>query len=57
MDKGREYVIKPCAVGYGVYEKSYWYLGKKYEGLCMVSKNKQNCIDAVLKAGATYIEE
>lgn len=57
MDKGREYVIKLCAVGYGVYEKPYWYLGKKYEGLCMVSKNKQNCIDAVLKAGATYIEE
>lgn len=57
MNKGTEYVIKPCAVGYGIYDKPYWYQGRKYEPLHKTYPTKQECIDAVLADGATYVEE
>ena len=57
MDKDHEYVIKKCAVGYGIYDKPYWYMGNKCEGLHMTARTLEECIKAVNDSGATYILE
>lgn len=55
ISEGREYVIKPCAVGYGIYDKPYWYLGMRCEGLYMTSRSLDECIKAIEDSGAKYI--
>lgn len=55
FNKGFTYVIKPCAVGYGVYNEPYWFEGRRYEGLHMTAKTKEECIKAVESDEASYI--
>ena len=52
-----EYIIKPCAVGYGIYDKPYWFNGRRCQGLWFTARTKQECIDIIERDGATYIEE
>lgn len=57
FNKGHTYVIKPCAVGYGVYDRPYWFEGRRCEGLHMTARTKEECIKKVEECGATYILE
>lgn len=54
FDKGHTYVIKPCAVGYGVYDELYWLEYKKCGGLYMTARTKEECIEKVVSSRATY---
>lgn len=57
FDADTEYIIKPCVVGYGVYNKPYWFNGRRCEGLYMTAKTKEECIEAVIACGAKYTLE
>lgn len=57
LTQNREYIIKKDAAGYSIYDKPYWFDGKKCQGIYMTAPSKQDCINAVIKADATYVEE
>ena len=47
-------VIKPCAVGYGVYDVPYHWLGEKIESLYLTSKTIDDCIEYCKEQGFEY---
>jgi len=55
LDSARTYVIKPCTAGYGIYDRPYWYLRQRHEGLYMTCRTKEECIAELEACNATYI--
>lgn len=56
LDKNAQYILAKNAVGYGIYQRPYYYFGERCCGLIRTSSNKEE-LEAILKeSGCEYIE-
>ena len=48
------HIIRPNAVGWGVYDKPYYWLGERIESLYFTAKTKEECEDYCKEHGMEY---
>lgn len=56
LNKNARYVLAKNAVGYGIYEKPYYYEGRRCCGLLRTDKSKEYLETALKESGCKYIE-